>query len=673
MSLVTQFQPLDKPVLGQIFRHAGEFSKLARVCVLFSEVVKEEAEKFYEGLCATYGKTCLLYVLKMNGLESDEWSKAAKIDGLFCAVLRLDLEPVSYNPHTLNELKAFMEPYLHAEALAKVWGTLMRTGPASLRELMKGVKFGDDPLKNAVLIRDFFKAHPEELAKVETLNLSNKQIRVFPLELCCFTKLQKLDLSGNALTVVPQEIGLLKGLKDLRFNSNFIKELPDEIGALILLENFQCSSNRLESVPESICGWNKLRTLNLSRNGIRALPEKINGLQALNYLYLESNRLSCLPSSIGSIPYLVGLYLFGNQIAELPGSLCFLEHLKYLSAQNNQLTQLPENIGTLSRLTTLLLDNNNIHELPASICALQNLMHFFISGNQITERPEGLHKLELFYCGTPKGVLNPGMTQAQFEQVYWGLGENKWKECIDGYHHVYGQEVYDKGLHGRSVEPGFLGSMVKGFIFISDHANQIVDADFYLELHKKTCSHFKGKDTCTLMGQEKVGVFRDYNDTISAGFCESTYLMTDAAIKEFLDLNMKISLLFGSSFRIGDIVMAPGTSKSKTIYYFPMSKEQVRILFNFFMAEFYFDIGCARNDDDKVRAIAKVIQRLEWLHSVRDGCGRTDTALLNDLLTCFGFNPLLLEYPYVSSCKGLDEWVALIYQGMEQWRRGDIK
>jgi hypothetical protein len=169
------------------------------------------------------------------------------------------------------------------------------------------------------------------------------------------------------------------------------------------------------------------------------------------------------------------------------------------------------------------------------------------------------------------------------------------------------------------------------------------------------------------MGQEKVGVFRDSGDRLSAGFAEDRYFMTDSAVNEFNELNMQIGLKLGASFRIGDIVNIINT-KSKVIHYFPLSQAQVKSIFNLFVTEFYYDIGHAKGEFNQVQAIAKLIQRLEWLHPVRDGCGRTDTALLNYLLTSYGFNPVLLEFPYDSSCKGLDQWISLVMMGMRKWR-----
>src|SRR5580692_412355 len=44
------------------------------------------------------------------------------------------------------------------------------------------------------------------------------------------------------------------------------------------------------------------------------------------------------------------------------------------------------------------------------------------------------------------------------QDVFWGLGVNWWKQHIDGRHHKWGPNVYDKGLHDCEKEPGYLAS-----------------------------------------------------------------------------------------------------------------------------------------------------------------------------------------------------------------------
>ena len=518
---------------------------------------------------------------------------------------------------------------------------------------MAGVKFGPDLLANAETVKQFLKENTVELQKVDGLNLHSQKLRAVPQEIVYFIGLSKLDISHNALKELPEEIGLLTQLTELRVNHNALKALPKGIGQLTLMKNFQCSSNRLSEFPSGICKMVQLRSLNLSKNQIVNLPDEIGNLKALNYLYLDSCGLTSLPSSISNMQYLIGFYLFNNQLLSLPDSLIELKNLKYFTVQNNRLKVLPENIGELSALQSLFIDGNELIELPPSIGKLTKLNQF--SFGLLQEQVDLL--------------LNPSITQAEFAETYWGLGDNKWKEGIDGVHHSFGAEVYDLGLHKKYAEPGYLQGLKKAYQFLSSHANQMLSCQFYLSLHKAACGHFKGKANNTLMGQEKVGVFRNSEDIITATFAEPDYLMTQNAINEFNELNGELTLIFGASFRIGDLILNSKSPRSVTIYYHQFSKEQVAIVFNYFLTHFYSDIRHAATDELKVRAIAKFIQRLEWLHSVRDGCGRTDTALLNYLLTIYGLNPVLLKFPYITSCKGLDEVVPLLMAGMQEWRK----
>lgn len=270
--------------------------------------------------------------------------------------------------------------------------------------------------------------------------------------------------------------------------------------------------------------------------------------------------------------------------------------------------------------------------------------------------------------GTEQVFLNASLTHEQFARIYWRLGPKKWKEGIDGKDHAHGPDVYDLGLHGKYSEPGFLAGIMRAFQLLGSRSHRKIDAAFYLALHKAACEHFKGKETNTLMGQEKVGVFRDIDDLIGATFSELNSSISQSAITEFNDLNGELTLYFGSSFRIGDLILKSNTPKVLSIHYHPFSKKQVAIVFNYFFTCFYYEIGHAHNDESKIKAIVKLIQRMEWLHPVRDGCGRTDTALLNYLLTIYGFNPVILKYPYVTSCKGINELVPLIMEGMREWQ-----
>jgi hypothetical protein len=250
------------------------------------------------------------------------------------------------------------------------------------------------------------------------------------------------------------------------------------------------------------------------------------------------------------------------------------------------------------------------------------------------------------------------------QKVYFGLGEEKWRECIDGTHHDKGKYVFDRGLHGGTVEPGFIASMESAFRFASQSLNRKIDAAWYLQLHRRTCAHFNGDPNIYMMGQERVGVFR--NRAVGANF-RGTYKMTDEALKEFKALDAEIKRQFGDSYGLGEFSnRGPGWL---FLNYKAMTEEQITVLFNKFLSDFYQEIERAGNDDKKLMAIARLHQRLEWLHPVTDGTARTSTVLMNKLLTEYNFHPAILEYPHVSSSYGLNQWFKYLKDGLKKWEQ----
>ncbi len=102
-------------------------------------------------------------------------------------------------------------------------------------------------------------------------------------------------------------------------------------------------------------------------------------------------------------------------------------------------------------------------------------------------------------------------TKEQAKEVFWKLGDNYWKQIIDGKYHHLGSLVFDKALHNSFKEPGFLESLEKGCHFASEHLGEKVSVEFYKDLHKKLCSHFKGEENDTLITAEKCGKFRTHH------------------------------------------------------------------------------------------------------------------------------------------------------------------
>ena len=251
------------------------------------------------------------------------------------------------------------------------------------------------------------------------------------------------------------------------------------------------------------------------------------------------------------------------------------------------------------------------------------------------------------------------------QNIYFGLGDNKWCECIDGCHHDKGKFVYDQALHGSTIEPGFIASMEKAFCFVARYLGHNVDADWYLNLHRQTCAHFNGDKKSFLMGQEKVGVFRDTDDVIGANFPNNVYRVTARSFEEYNALDKELRTTFGDSYGLGYFQDLGGGSTY--LWYKPMSRSQIRVIFNKFLSDFYQEIKHAFSPDQKLQAIAKLHQRLEWLHPVRDGTSRTSIAFMNKNLTDYGFHPAILEFPHVSSSLGLAQWTEYLKNGLKKW------
>ncbi|MGC1879003.1 MAG: hypothetical protein WA347_06150 [Rhabdochlamydiaceae bacterium] len=263
--------------------------------------------------------------------------------------------------------------------------------------------------------------------------------------------------------------------------------------------------------------------------------------------------------------------------------------------------------------------------------------------------------------------INQDLSMDTLKKIYWGLGkENKWMECIDARYHNLGKYVFDRGLHAGTVEPGFIVSMEKAFDFVQNFVNLKIDANWYLLLHKHTCGHFNGDRSIYLMGQEKVGVFRTSDDNVCCNY-SGLYAITPEARAEYEALDRALKSEFGNSYGLGELTYTDTTCLTTHMSYKAMSRDQVGQIFNKFLKEFYQEVGCATTPDQKLWAIARLHQRMEWLHPVKDGTSRTSIAMMNKFLTDYGFHPAILEYPHVSTCYGLVRWKQYLQEGLLKW------
>lgn len=76
-----------------------------------------------------------------------------------------------------------------------------------------------------------------------------------------------------------------------------------------------------------------------------------------------------------------------------------------------------------------------------------------------------------------------------------------------------------------------------------------------------------------------------------------------------------------------------------------------------------------RDSSKKITDIAKMFQKLEFVHPFPNGQGRTDILLLQLLLSLYGYIPAILTRPYLSSTAPLEIWIDALEEGMRTWAR----
>lgn len=153
---------------------------------------------------------------------------------------------------------------------------------------------------------------------ISKLNLSNTDLREFPLEILELRNLKKLNLSGNKISEIPKEIIKLRYLK-----------------------NLDLSNNQISNFQSKICGLKNLRVLNFNNNSIRTIPKQINQLEKLELLQIANNQIKKLPTEIGEITQLKELNISNNNIEQFPLEIINLQNLKYLWINNLCLHNFP--------------------------------------------------------------------------------------------------------------------------------------------------------------------------------------------------------------------------------------------------------------------------------------------------------------------------------------------
>jgi hypothetical protein len=260
------------------------------------------------------------------------------------------------------------------------------------------------------------------------------------------------------------------------------------------------------------------------------------------------------------------------------------------------------------------------------------------------------------------------VAQADLRKTFDGLQEEIWRQYIDLRRQHFGSAVFDKGLHGKPPEPGYLGSMGAAHKEAAGTLGERMTVTSYERLQARTRGHGGPEGAGWSAATDRVNAssagagpeFAGAYDRFSKARSREE-LQDRAAEAEALGVP-----LFGT---IESLEFHPMLSNGTFKFAFTYggkneaaSKERVHRLFD----DFY---GAVEDADDagRLRLIAGLHKQLEYLHPFVDANTRTNLLVLNKLLVEYGFTPVVLDNPNLSYTQTTDEWAALIDKGMQRW------
>lgn len=252
------------------------------------------------------------------------------------------------------------------------------------------------------------------------------------------------------------------------------------------------------------------------------------------------------------------------------------------------------------------------------------------------------------------------------QKTYWALGSQKWKEGVESCFWDKGKFVFDQGLHKGTIEPGFHRSWMRAAHFLSHQFERKLTPELYLKTHEIALGHCLGDLTGHLIRADGKGSFRDVkNASVYEAFSREKYPLTSKAYEEIQQINLKMKKTFGVEFGY----FKQHSPTQNALHRYRISKEKIKEVFSTFSDQLYVDLANAKNDREKIKAIAHFFRHMELLHPLQDGTGRCNLLTLNFLLVQNGFNPVVLDNMYYASVGTEEGVIQLIEKGMQDWRK----
>ena len=125
------------------------------------------------------------------------------------------------------------------------------------------------------------------------LNLSNNNIKFFPLEILNLQSLVSLNLNNNLLKELPlQFFSKLPRLEKFQINFNKLKNLPNNIEYLLNLKELKITNNKLQQLPNKLFQVGSLEKIHFQGNFIKVLPIYFYKLKNLKEIGFEWFKIS---------------------------------------------------------------------------------------------------------------------------------------------------------------------------------------------------------------------------------------------------------------------------------------------------------------------------------------------------------------------------------------------
>ncbi|KAF4088828.1 hypothetical protein AMELA_G00059180 [Ameiurus melas] len=282
----------------------------------------------------------------------------------------------------------------------------------SLEKLPPNLLYSQDlthlNLKHNFLPADNSLQQLQRFSRLRSLNLSNNQLRAFPLALSSISTLTELNLSCNCLSNLHPSVGNMHNLQTLLLDGNTLSSLPAELGSLQRLCYLGLSFNEFSGVPAVLERLSGVERLCMAGNRVEQLVLQTFRLLSIKYVDLRLNRISSVaPDEPDFLRHVTQLDVRDNCLSELDASL--FPRLEVLHCQRNRITRLRLRGSTLkalyassneirdleaspiaSNLTCMDVSRNCLEALPAWLSDSKKLEVLDVSHNYIRELPQWL-------------------------------------------------------------------------------------------------------------------------------------------------------------------------------------------------------------------------------------------------------------------------------------------